>query len=212
MRIIQAEYLCTAVKPQQYPQEKLPEITFLGRSNVGKSSLINSLCNHRGLARVSNTPGKTQTVNFYRLRGRFTPDVDRDFYLVDLPGYGYAKVSRTQQRQWEEFITLYLRSASYLQMVCLLLDIRHPPQASDLAAFREMHDTVGKELVLVGTKADKLSRSRQAAQRQVLAAAFNISMQNVFLYSSLNGQGRDELLERIAGVIGDLPAAAADPD
>ena len=129
--ITQARYLASAVRKDQYPAEKKPEFVFIGRSNVGKSSLINSLTRVKNLARVSSQPGKTQTINFYEL-GAKLPDEEerRSFYLVDLPGYGYAKTSREKRKLWSSFIEEYLKTSEQLQFVCQLIDIRHAPMAS----------------------------------------------------------------------------------
>ena len=125
---IRAEFVTSAVRAEQYPKPYLPEVAFIGRSNVGKSSLINSVCRRNGLARVSSSPGKTQTLNFYRLDAKRVTEQAEDrtqFYLVDLPGYGFAKTNYKNKEQWSGFIRKYLEEAPNLVLVCQLMDIRH---------------------------------------------------------------------------------------
>lgn len=194
MNIIAAAFAGSAVRPDQYPPEKLPQIALVGRSNVGKSSLINSLCRHRGLARVSGTPGVTRTINFYRLRGRSARGQERDFFLVDLPGYGYAKAGRGERRAWQSFMTEYLTASQQLCLLCLLVDVRLPPQDSDLAVYRGLSGGA-VPVRLIATKADKLSRGPALVQARRLAAAFGLPEAAVTLYSAASGQGREELLD-----------------
>ena len=133
--IIHAQYITSAVRADQYPTPPLIEAAFIGRSNVGKSSLINSLCRRNGLARVSSTPGKTQTINFYGLQAKRTTEGQEeraDFYLVDLPGYGFAKTAKTNKDKWSGFISKYLSGSDNLGLVCQLIDIRHKPLDSDI--------------------------------------------------------------------------------
>lgn len=191
--ITRSEYVASAVKAEQYPAEILPEIVFIGRSNVGKSSLINSLTNRRSLAHTSQTPGKTQTINFYRATLK---DV-QDFYLVDLPGYGYAKVSRESRRVWAKFIEEYLLSSAQIQFVCQLVDLRHPPMESDLKMLAWL---VEKNLpvLIVATKSDKLSKNERAKNLSVLKKSFGIEELPILPYSSKTGEGRSELLDVIA--------------
>src|SRR5919201_4453444 len=125
MKVNQAEFVISAVGPSQYPADALPEIALAGRSNVGKSSLINRMINRKNLARTSSQPGKTQTLNYYK--------INQDLYFVDLPGYGYAKVSKTQREQWGKFIESYLLNRETLKLVMLLVDLRHPPTKDDQA-------------------------------------------------------------------------------
>ena len=137
--IIQAQYVASAVRRDQFPEEALPEVAFIGRSNVGKSSLINSVCRHRGLARTSGTPGKTQTINFFKVLMR-EGEERRPFHLVDLPGYGYAKTGQEKRKIWSRFIADYFTQSPYLRLVCLLVDIRHAPMPSDIEMFRRLAD------------------------------------------------------------------------
>lgn len=198
--IIHAQYVASAVRRDQFPAQALPEVAFIGRSNVGKSSLINSLCRHRGLARTSGTPGKTQTINFFQVTLR-AGEERRPFHLVDLPGYGYAKTGQANRRAWSRFIEEYFTTSPYLRLVCLLIDIRHPPMASDLEMFRWL---VGKGLPLqvVLTKADKISKNQVAST--VANARKTLQTQgcaNVLAYSAHNGLGRQELLDLLKNIL-----------
>ena len=194
--IIQAQYVASAVRRDQFPEEALPEVAFIGRSNVGKSSLINSLCRHRGLARTSGTPGKTQTINFFKVLMREGED-RRPFHLVDLPGYGYAKTGQEKRKIWSRFIADYFTQSPYLRLVCLLVDIRHAPMPSDIEMFRRLADK-GLPLQLILTKADKISKNQVASA--VANARKSLQTQGiaeVMAYSAQNGQGRQELLDLI---------------
>lgn len=187
MKINQAVYSLSAVKPNQYPAGGLPEIALAGRSNVGKSSLINKLVNRRGMARTSSTPGKTRTLNFYL--------INNSFYLVDLPGYGYARVSRQERESWRLGLEKYLSSRRELVGVILVLDLRHQAQNSD----RQMLEWLlrfAKPVLPVVTKADKLSKSRQIQNLNVLAKELSLPVKPV-VFSAETGQGRDELLEAL---------------
>ena len=147
-----AEFIVSSAKPAAFPSDRLPEIAFLGRSNVGKSSLINALTGQKGLAFTSNTPGRTQTINFYR--------VDGTFYLVDLPGYGYARVPPGHQAEWKKLIEEYLETRSTLKLSCLILDPRRGWMDKDLDLKRWLEHQ-GREYVVVATKIDKLNQSEQ---------------------------------------------------
>ena len=134
--VTKAVYLSSAVRKDQYPEVRRPEVAFIGRSNVGKSSLINSLTRIRQLARVSSKPGKTPTINFYALLLRIDGGEERhSVHIVDLPGYGYAKAARDSRKIWAKFIEEYFLTSEYLRFVCLLLDIRHTPMESDRAKY-----------------------------------------------------------------------------
>ena len=198
MHVAYARYTASAVRTDQYPEGDFPEVAFVGRSNVGKSSLINSLCRHGGLARTSGTPGKTQTINFYTVTVKLGDDERRQFFLVDLPGYGYARTGRAARRQWTKFIDEYLASSPRLKLVCQLIDSRHPPMASDQEAFRRLNE-LGRTVQVVATKADKLSR--QAVKKSVAVIRGGLGGppgREVLAYSSADGTGRDELLDVIS--------------
>ena len=197
--ITQASYLASAVNPSQYPAARLPEFVFIGRSNVGKSSLINSLTRVKNLARVSSQPGKTQTINFYELGAkRAGADERKNFYLVDLPGYGYAKTAKGNRKIWARFIEEYLTTSKELQFVCQLIDIRHAPMASDIDMFRWLVAR-GIPVLVIATKADKLGKTAREKQVRVIKQALGVPELSVLPYSSLKNEGRSDLLD----VLGD---------
>ncbi len=154
MKIKSADFVISAVSPAQYPEDNLPEIAFAGRSNVGKSSLINMLVNRKKMARTSSTPGKTQTINFYR--------INELLYFVDLQGYGYAKVSKKSRTSWGKSIMQYLAERQMLMNVFLLVDMRHKPSELDKTMFDWIKGN-GYRGVVIATKTDKIPRSRKAA-------------------------------------------------
>ena len=171
------------------PGTELPEIAFAGKSNVGKSSLINGLLNRKSLARTSATPGKTQTINFY--------NVNECMYLVDLPGYGYAKVSVQEKEKWGKLIERYLHSSKQLRAVFLLIDLRHDPSANDVM----MYDWIvaqGYTPIIIGTKLDKLKRSQVQKQIKAVRSGLHMSAEGLlFPFSAVTKQGRDEIWEFI---------------
>ena len=196
--ITQGHYITSAVKKEQYPETGLPEVVFMGRSNVGKSSLINSLTRMKGLARVSSQPGKTQTINFYELGAKLAGEGQRrSFYLVDLPGYGYARTGREKRKIWSKFIEEYLLTSKNLVFVCQLVDIRHEPMASDIERFRWLVKH-GLPVLVIATKADKLGKTARQKQVAAIRRALGVADLPVLPYSSLKGDGRTELLEVIA--------------
>ena len=185
------------------PVNTLPEVAFSGKSNVGKSSLINRLLNRKRLARTSSTPGKTQTINYYR--------INNDFYLVDLPGYGYAKISREEKEKWGIMIERYLRHSPLLKTVFLLIDIRHEPGEHDRQMYRWIREN-SYETVIIATKADKLSRSQINRQTQMIRRELGLNDQELLIpFSAVTGQGRDEIcsvIERVAGLSPENDATA----
>lgn len=197
--ITQGQYVASAVKKDQYPENDLPEIVFIGRSNVGKSSLINSLTRVNNLARVSSQPGKTQTINFFEV-GLKIADVEgrKAFYLVDLPGYGYAKTGKEKRKIWSKFIEEYLLTSERLQFVCQLIDIRHEPMASDV----EMFEWLVKNnipVLIVATKCDKIGKTVRQRSIAAIKRKLGVAELSVLPYSSLKNEGRSDLLD----VIGD---------
>lgn len=176
------------------PENDKPEVAFAGKSNVGKSSLINALMNRKSYARISATPGKTQTINFYNIN-----DV---MYLVDLPGYGYAKVSEKEKEQWGRLIERYLHGSAQLKAVFLLIDIRHEPSGNDKLMYRWIIDQ-GYEPVIIATKLDKIKRSQ--IQKHVKMIREGLSLvpgTKVIPFSSSTKQGRDEIWETIESFAG----------
>lgn len=169
------------------PENKLPEFAFAGKSNVGKSSLINGLMNRKALARTSSSPGKTQTINYY--------NINDEMYFVDLPGYGYATANEKIKAQWGKMIEDYLHQSKKIRAVFLLVDIRHAPSEND----RIMYDWIldrGYQPVIIATKLDKIKRSQVAKQLKLICDTLDVVDDTVVIpYSSLNKQGREEIYE-----------------
>lgn len=176
-----------AVKPSQYPPENLKEIAFAGRSNVGKSSLLNLITGRKKLARVSGSPGKTRTINFYIING--------EFRIVDLPGYGYAKVSKSMSEGWGEMMERYLENRPNLVKVVQLVDIRHAPSKQDIEMYNYLRH-YSLDGIVVATKADKISRNQLAKQIKLIRQTLKLSADDkVIPVSALKKTGYDELLE-----------------
>ncbi|MBU5674512.1 ribosome biogenesis GTP-binding protein YihA/YsxC [Paenibacillus brevis] len=195
MKVNQAEFVISAVGPNQYPDDALPEIALAGRSNVGKSSLINRMINRKNLARTSSTPGKTQHLNYYR--------INEDLYFVDFPGYGYAKVSKTQRQAWGGMIEKYLLERETLKLILLIIDLRHPPSKDDelMYDWLKHHDL---PVCVVATKADKIPKSRWQKHMKIIRDALVLRAgDQLMLFSSEAGIGRDELWEQINSFIED---------
>ncbi len=174
------------------PENEFPEIAFAGKSNVGKSSLINSLLNRKNLARTSSQPGKTQTINFYK--------VNSEFYFVDLPGYGYAAVSQEIKAKWGKMIERYLKKSNQLRMIFLLIDIRHDPSAND----KQMFDWIvsnGFTPVIIATKLDKIKRSEQAKKLKAVRTGLGAEKCTVIPFSAVSKQGREDILNLIESVV-----------
>ncbi len=184
MLIKSAEFITSAAQPQQYPPGDLPEFAFAGRSNVGKSSLINTLVSRKKLVLTSSTPGKTRLINFFC--------VNDAFMFVDLPGYGYARVSEIERRKWRPMIEQYLSGRENLKAVIVILDIRRTPSAEDLQLL-DWLDRNEIASILVVTKADKLSKTAQAKQLQIIADTLQVSPAEWVLFSAKSRLGRDIL-------------------
>jgi GTP-binding protein len=199
LEVLSAQYIASAVREDQYPPEKLIEVAFVGRSNVGKSSLINSLCRRRGLARISSTPGKTQTLNFYQLEVRRELKRQQMFF-VDLPGYGYAKRSQKQRTSWGPFIETYLTESQQLKKVFQLIDIRHPAMDSDLQIY-DWLIRCGLSVQIIATKADKLTKMVIIKQLQLIEQQLHLSQGQIIKYSSLKGIGRQDVLDIIDHIL-----------
>ena len=186
MIIKKAELEAVAVKPSQYPEDNMIEIAFAGRSNVGKSSLLNLLTNRKSLARVSGSPGKTRTINFYR--------INDEFRIVDLPGYGYAKASKAEQATWGDMMEKYLENRQGLKVVAQLVDVRHAPSKQDL----QMYDYLkyyGLDGLVILTKADKVSRNELNKNTAMIRKALDLKPEDrTIAVSALKKTGCDVLL------------------
>jgi GTP-binding protein len=193
MKIKSAKFVKSATSPEHYPRDGRPEIAFMGRSNVGKSSLINSLLGVKGLARTSNTPGRTQLVNFFL--------INESFYFVDLPGYGYARVPSAVKREWGPMVDKYLATRPNLVLSIVITDSRHEPTDLDLQ-MKEWLEAKGKPFVIVATKADKLSSNQLRAS---LSRASSVLKQGEILsYSAVTKRGADRIWKEIAARVADF--------
>jgi GTP-binding protein len=181
-------FLTSVFDLKQLPAPEIPEIAFAGRSNVGKSSLLNRLIKRRNLVKTSSKPGKTQSLNFFLL--------DNCIYLVDLPGYGYARVSKKMQAAWQDLITAYLETRKNLKCVVVIVDLRHELKIADLQLVDWLR-SVGVPFLLVYTKADKLSANQRNKNAAALDAGFGISESERFMFSAKTGMGRDNLLQAL---------------
>ena len=182
MIIKSAEFVTSAVKTTQYPSEALPEIAFAGRSNVGKSSLINTLVNRKHLVKTSSTPGRTQLINFF--------DINKNLTFVDLPGYGYAKVPVAVQKKWGPMIETYLSTRQTLKGVVIIMDIRRLPREEEQNLIHWLaHYSIASILVL--TKTDKLSKTKLIKQQAAIVQALSVAKEDVILFSAKTRRGKD---------------------
>lgn len=189
MKIKQSRFITSAVKKSQYPTDVLPQIAFVGRSNVGKSSLINSLTNIKKLAKVSSTPGKTRLINFFL--------INEEFYLVDLPGYGYARVSKEEKKNWGKIIEDYLIENANLKKIVLLVDSRHKPTEEDVLMYNYIK-YFRYETLVIATKSDKISKSQFQRNINLIRTTLKLEQnEKILIYSSLNKNGRDEIIDEV---------------
>lgn len=194
MQIKSADFLIGAVKPEQYPTEGYLEIALCGRSNVGKSSLVNCLINRKNLARTSSQPGKTQQLNYYSIETDLAP-----FYFVDLPGYGFAKVSRKEREKWGKFIEQYLMERKECRAIWQIVDIRHKPSADDIA----MHEWLTYHelpVTVIATKADKIAKGQWRKHTDVIKKALNMAEYPI-IFSSETKYNKALLLENIEALM-----------
>lgn len=193
MKVKKAEIIISAVKESQYPPDGLPEFALVGRSNVGKSSFINTMIDRKALARTSSQPGKTQTINFYL--------INEVFHFVDLPGYGYAKVSRSEREKWGQMIEYYLNNRPNLLCIFQIIDFRHPPTKDDIA----MHHWLkhyGIKSVIVVTKADKVKSSQKQKNTKVIKESLGLSEQDpLFIFSAQDQTGKEKIWEFIEDLL-----------
>ncbi|MBY0146669.1 ribosome biogenesis GTP-binding protein YihA/YsxC [Neobacillus niacini] len=184
MKVVSSDIVISAVRPAQYPETDLPEFALAGRSNVGKSSFINKMLNRKGLARISSKPGKTQTLNFYL--------INEILHFVDVPGYGYAKVSKSERAAWGKMIETYITSREQLRAVVLIVDLRHPPTQDDVMMydFLKHYDI---PCIVIATKADKIPRGKWQKYLKVTKETLDLDENDqIVLFSSETGEGKDK--------------------
>lgn len=203
MLIKKSDLLTIAAKPSQYPDEEAVEIAFAGRSNVGKSSLINLLLGRKNLARVSGNPGKTRTINFYTVN-------NDEFRVVDLPGYGYARVSKSLSENWGDMIETYLKKRNNLAIVVQLVDCRHEPSAQDVQMYGWLKH-YNLDGLVVATKADKISKNEWAKNKKIIRKKLDMSEEDILLpVSALKKTGVGDLLDIIADIASQWEEASDD--
>ena len=202
MKVTSAEFIISAVAPKQYPTDGLPEIALVGRSNVGKSSLINKMLNRKTLARTSSKPGKTQTLNYFK--------INNALYFVDFPGYGYAKVAKSIKSQWGSMIETYLTKRKELVVVVQLVDLRHPPSKDDITMY-DWCKQIGLPSIIVATKGDKIARGRWLQHTKIIRQDLGLrETDSILVFSSETGQGKDELWGEILRRIHEVREEAAE--
>lgn len=187
-----AQFVTSAVAPSQYPPDSIPEIAFVGRSNVGKSTLINAILNRTSLVKTSSTPGRTQLINFFLVNG--------SFHVVDLPGYGFARVPESVRRQWRPMIETYLSTRSSLRGVVLILDVRRTPSPDDMTMLQWLRINGTKTLFVV-TKCDKLSKNHRQKQLLLIARTMGVDPSLLCPFSALSREGIDRIREEIGRLI-----------
>ncbi|MGD8876695.1 MAG: ribosome biogenesis GTP-binding protein YihA/YsxC [Syntrophobacterales bacterium] len=192
MIIRSAKFVCSAVTPEQYPPDDLPEVAFAGRSNVGKSSLINKILNRKKLVRTSKTPGRTQLLNFF--------EINELWRFVDLPGYGYAKVPKEVQKRWRPMVENYLRTRVNLRGMVWLLDIRREVSKEDLTLWDWLR-TKELTVIVVITKADKLSKNKRNKQAASIAKSLGMKARELIQFSAISGEGKDEIWQELLRIL-----------
>jgi GTP-binding protein len=201
IQIVDAVFVKTAVRPDDWPRGFQPELAFVGRSNVGKSSMLNALTRRAGLARVSTTPGRTRALQFFEVTYRPTPSArPRKVRFCDLPGYGYAKVAKAERDAWASMIEDYVRDRKDLQAVVLIVDARHEPQPSDHDALAFLRETCGRRVIVAVTKIDKIVKSKRVGSLAVVERAMGLAKGDAVPFSAVEGTGAEALWARIARI------------
>ncbi len=201
MIVKQTQFIKSATKPSHYPEGSLPEIAFAGRSNVGKSSLVNVLVNRKNLVRTSSTPGRTQLINFFQ--------VNDDFMLVDLPGYGYAKVPLAVKKEWRPMMETYLSKRRNLRGVVLILDIRRTPTEEDQQMLTWLRAFSVPPIIVI-TKCDKVSKNERARQSSIIMEKLQLTKEDLNYFSALSREGKDAVWARIDALLAPEAAEAAE--
>ena len=195
MKITSVEFTTSAVRRSQYPTDKKPEFLLVGRSNVGKSSFINTLVNRKSLARISSIPGKTQTLNFYL--------INETFYLVDVPGYGFAKVSKQLKNKFGLIIEDYLKERDNLKMVFMLIDFRHKPTNDDILMYNYLK-YYNIPVTIVATKSDKVSKNNYDKNKKIIKDTLNLNINDdLVLFSAVDREGKKDVHNKIINIIGE---------
>ena len=211
IQVVSADFARTATRPEEWPRGPVPELAFVGRSNVGKSSMLNALARRKGLARVSATPGRTRALQFFDLAYRPTPAArPRQVRFCDLPGYGWAKVSKAERDRWAAMIEDYLKGRDVLRAVVLIVDARHAPAESDHDALAFLRAT-GRPVVVAATKVDKLAKTRRGAALRGVEEALGLARGEAVPFSAIEGTGADALWARIAAAAEEASGAGAPP-
>ncbi len=193
MKINNVEFITSAVRRSQYPTDNLPEFLLVGRSNVGKSSFLNTLINRKNLARISSIPGKTQTINFYL--------INNTFYLVDVPGYGFARVSQKLKNKFGLMIEDYLKERNSLKMVYMLIDFRHRPTEDDLLMYNYLK-YYNIPVTIIATKSDKVSKNNYEKNKKIIRESLNLSPEDsIIVFSSQTKQGKEEVHNQIESLL-----------
>src|SRR5512133_1617611 len=204
IQVVDAAFLKTAVLPKDWPRGFMPELAFVGRSNVGKSSMLNALTRRTGLARVSTTPGRTRALQFFEVTYRPTPAArPRKVRLCDLPGYGYAKVSKSERDEWASMIEDYVKDRKDLQAVVLIVDARHEPQPSDHDALQFLRETCGRRVIVAVTKIDKIAKAKRVGSLVLVEREMKLAKGDAIPFSAMEGTGSDALWTRIAKIAGE---------
>lgn len=189
MKVNKVELVISAVRPDQYPEDGLPEFALAGRSNVGKSSFINKMIGRKSMARISSKPGKTQTLNFYK--------IEEKLFYVDVPGYGYAKVSKSEREAWGKMIERYITDREPLRAVIQIVDLRHPPSRDDIAMYEFMkHFEI--PCIIIATKADKIPKGKWDKHKKIVRTTLDMDKTDpLIIFSSETGLGKDEAWQEI---------------
>lgn len=192
MKITSANFIKCAFKREDYPPDTLPEVAFAGKSNVGKSSLINTLVNRKNLARTSSTPGRTQSINFFRINEKIS--------FVDLPGYGFTKVPTEIKQQWKPMVETYLKSRKSLKLVVVILDSRREPSTGDINLLEWLQFFKIPALVVI-TKIDKISKNQRTNQKSLIKEQLALEESQVVMFSALNGEGKEEIWKKVLSLL-----------